>query len=158
MVLVSAEGAGILAADTSGIADGNGLPYYRYSGSGIEYTFSYQWVRVDGDTEAETNMGADSPRYHLVDADIGNLIKVSVSFTDGDAYSETVTSLPFGPVLGPADPLPSPSTLVGNTGQSPSATASITQQYAMELHVGEVTARATSSRASRSTWPRSRPI
>ena len=48
----------------------------------IEFTFSYQWVRVDADTEAETEVGADSPRYHLVDADFGNLIKVSVSFTD----------------------------------------------------------------------------
>ena len=47
-----------------------------------------------------------------------------------------MTSVPFGPVVRPADPSPSPSTLVGNTGQSPSATASITQQYAMEFTLG----------------------
>ena len=33
---------------------------------------------MDGDSEM--NIGADSPRYRLVDADIGKLIKVEVSF------------------------------------------------------------------------------
>ena len=40
-------------------------------------------------------MGADSPRYQLVDADYGKLIKVRLSFTDLDGFSETVTSDPF---------------------------------------------------------------
>ena len=84
----------------------------------------------------ETNVGADSASYQPVEADVGKLIKVEVSFTDGDAYSETVTSLPFGPITAPASTL-SPSTLVSNTGQTPSSTANITQRYAMGFRLGD---------------------
>ena len=137
VVLVSAEGGGILAADTSRIADADGLPYIGEPESGIEnYVFSYQWFRVDGVTEAETEVGTDSQRYQLVDADFGNLIKVQVSFTDRGSNPEAVTSVPFGPVVRPAA-LPSPSTLVGNTGQSPSATATISDLYAMRFKLGK---------------------
>ena len=134
IILTSAEGAPILFADTSDIADGNGLPFTGNSGSNIEFVYSYQWIRVDGGTE--TDIGADSPSYLLVDADIGNRIKVQVSFTDRALYSETVTSLPFRPVARPAGPSQTPSTLVSNTGQSASATANIAQQYAMEFTLG----------------------
>ena len=145
VVLVSAEGAGILAADTWRIADGNGLPYTDYKdtvmpvGSGgvdngkFVFNFSYQWIRVDGGTD--TNIGTDSPRYQLVDADFGKRIKVRVSFTDDDSFSESVTSVPFGPIARPA-PLPAPSTLVGNTGQSPTVTKMITGDYAMRFKLG----------------------
>ena len=137
LILASAEGAPILFADTSYIADGNGLPYTPPEGAGavIEFTYSYQWIRVDGGTE--TNVGVDSPSYYLVDADTGKVIKVEVSFTDDDSYSEAVTSLPFGPITEPADSSVAPSTLVSNTGQSNSATAAITQQYAMEFTLGD---------------------
>ena len=57
-----------------------------------------------------------------------------VSFTDNDGFSESVTSLPFGPVA--EAPSRTPSTLVGNTGQAASATAAITEQYAMEFRLG----------------------
>ena len=134
VILASAEGAPYLFADTSGIADGNGLPFSGSEGSVIEFTYSYRWIRVDGGSE--TDIGADSPRYRLVDADIGKQIKVEVSFTDLHNYSETVTSRQFGPVAEPA-PLPSPSTLVSNTGRSASATATITKQYAMEFTLGD---------------------
>ncbi len=132
-VLASAQGAGILFADTEAIDDGNGLPITIVS-SYATFTWSYQWIRVDGMTE--TNVGADSATYQPVEADVGKLIKVEVSFTDGDAYSETVTSLPFGPITAPASTL-SPSTLVSNTGQSPATTASITQRYAMGFRLGD---------------------
>ncbi|WP_423922425.1 choice-of-anchor R domain-containing protein [Candidatus Poriferisodalis sp.] len=134
VILASAEGAPILFADTLGIADGNGLPFSGSVGSNIEFVYSYQWIQVDGGTE--TNIGADSPSYLLVDADIGNLIKVQVSFTDQDNYSETVTSLPFGPVAEPAGPSRPATTLVSNTDRPASATANITQQYAMEFTLG----------------------
>ena len=134
IILASPEGAPILFADTSRIADGNGLPFTGSPGSAIEFVYSYQWIRVDGGTE--THIGADSPSYLLVDADIGNVIKVQVSFADRATYSETVTSLPFGPIARPAGPSQTPSTLVSNTGQSASATANITQQYAMEFTLG----------------------
>ena len=132
-VLASAEGAGILFADTEAIDDGNGLPIDT-SNTFVIFNWTYQWIRVDGMTE--TNVGADSARYQPVEADVGKLIKVEVSFTDGDAYSETVTSLPFGPIVQPASTL-SPSTLVSNTGQTPSSTANITQRYAMGFRLGD---------------------
>ena len=136
VVLASAEGAPILFADTSDIADGNGLPFTGSTGNVIEFVYTYQWIRVDGDISTETDIGVDSPRYLLVDADIGNLIKVQVSFTDRATHSETVTSRPFRPVAEPADPSLPATTLVSNTGQSASATANITQQYAMEFTLG----------------------
>ena len=129
-VLAAAQGAGILFADTEPIDDANGLPI---SGSTfVTFNWSYQWIRVDGNSE--TNVGADSATYQPVQADVGKLIKVQVSFMDGDNFSETVTSLPFGPIVEPASTL-SPSKLVSNTGQS-STTANITQQYAMGFRLG----------------------
>ena len=133
VVLAAAQGAGILFADTENIDDGNGLPIDT-SETFVIFNWTYQWIRVDGMTE--TNVGADSASYQPVEADVGKLIKVEVSFTDGDAYSETVTSLPFGPIVQPASTL-SPSTLVSNTGRSLSTTASITQRYAMGFRLGD---------------------
>ena len=95
VVLASAEGAGILFADTEGIADGNGLPIVVVSDYNTS-TWSYQWIRVDGNSE--TDVGTDSASYQPVEADVGKLIEVEVSFMDGDNHSETVTSLPFGPI------------------------------------------------------------
>ena len=134
VVLASAEGAGILFADTEGIADGNGLPIVVVSDYNT-FTWSYQWIRVDGNSE--TDVGADSASYQPVEADVGKLIEVEVSFMDGDNHSETVTSLPFGPIAELAGPSAPPSTLVSNTGQSASATANITQQYALGFRLGD---------------------
>ena len=139
VIYPSAEGAGLLVADVYGIDDPDGSTFANVTGDegvGVGFfDFSYQWIRVDGGTE--TNIGVDSPTYQRVDADTGKLIKVEVSFKDGHGYSETVTSLPFGPIAEPADPLLSPSTLVSNTGQTASATANITQQYAMGFRLGD---------------------
>ena len=136
VVLASAQGAGILFADTEGIADGNGLPIVIVVGAYATFHWSYQWIRVDGMTE--TNVGANSASYQPVEADVGKLIKVRVSFTDGDNFSEDVTSLPFGPIVEPPPSGP-PSTLVSNTGQSASATATadITQRYAVGFRLGD---------------------
>ena len=81
-------------------------------------------------------MGADSARYQAVEADVGKLIKVQVSFTDGAGAPEVVTSLPFGPIVKPAPSAP-PSTLVSNTGQSPSTPADINQRYAVGFSLGD---------------------
>ena len=132
-VLASAEGAGILFADTEAIDDGNGLPIDT-SNTWVFFNWTYQWIRVDGNSE--TNVGADSATYQPVAADVGKLIKVEVSFTDGDAYSETVTSLPYGPITAPASLL-TPSTLVSNTGQSLSTTENITERYALGFRLGD---------------------
>ena len=133
VVLASAQGAGILFADTEGIADEDGLPIDRVNTYAI-FHWSYQWIRVDGNFE--TDVGADSASYHPVEADVGKLIKVRVSFTDGESFPETVTSLPFGPIVEPPPSAPT-STLVSNTGQSPSSTANITQQYALGFRLGD---------------------
>ena len=71
-----------LTAATSGIMDSNGLATPGYT---------YQWIRVDGGTDANIS-GATSSTYTLVAADLGKTIKVKVSFTDDDSNAETLTS------------------------------------------------------------------
>ena len=68
-----------LTADTSGIADADGL---------TNATFSYQWLS-SRDTEIQ---GANASTYTLVSADEGKTIKVRVSFTDDANNQETLTS------------------------------------------------------------------
>ena len=72
-----------LTAETTGIADGDGLPSI----------FAYQWVRVDG-TETDIT-DADAATYTLVDADAGTRLKVKVSFGDNQGNQETRTSAAF---------------------------------------------------------------
>ena len=135
-VLVSAEDAGVLAADVSRVGDPDGIPNVgSQESTGILHEFSYRWVRVDSGTGVETVVGADSARYRRVEADVGELVKVEVSFTDSLGTVETVTSLPFGPLAG-VPRLPS-STLVANTAQTASADATITEQYAMGFRLGD---------------------
>ena len=71
-----------LTADTSGIADADGLTNVSYS---------YQWVANDGTNDADIS-GATGSTYTLVDADEGNTVKVKVSFTDDAGNDETLTS------------------------------------------------------------------
>ena len=72
----------VLEADTSGIADADGL-----SGA----TFSYQWVANDGNSDTDIT-GATDYTYTLAAADEGKTIKVQVSFTDDADNEETLTS------------------------------------------------------------------
>ena len=71
-----------LTADTSGIADADGLD---------NATFSYQWIRNDGSDDADIS-GATGQTYTLVSADEGKAIQVRVSFTDDAGNDETLTS------------------------------------------------------------------
>ena len=71
-----------LTADSSSIVDDNGLS---------RVTFSYQWIANDGTSDADIAGGTDST-YTLVADDEGNTIKVRVSFTDDDEYTELLTS------------------------------------------------------------------
>ena len=71
-----------LTAGTSSIADDNGL---------TNATFSYHWLRNTDDTDTEVS-GATDETYVLSTDDLAHSIKVSVSFTDDDGYTETVTS------------------------------------------------------------------
>ncbi len=71
-----------LTADTSGIADDDGLTNVSYG---------YQWVANDGTTDADI-AGATASTYPLVAADEGKTIKVEVSFTDDLGNETTLTS------------------------------------------------------------------
>ncbi len=71
-----------LTADSSGISDADGL--------GV---LSYQWLR-DG-----ANIGgATNSFYTLITADVGTLISVQVSYTDGHGTTENLTSAAVSPV------------------------------------------------------------
>ena len=71
-----------LTADTSGIADSDGLASVSYS---------YQWIRNDGTSDTDIT-DATGSSYTLVAADEGNTTKVKVTFTDDADNDETLTS------------------------------------------------------------------
>jgi hypothetical protein len=66
----------LLTADTSGITDGNGVG-----------AFSYQWLRNDAPMS-----GANASTYSLGEADVGTTIRVQVSYTDADGWTESIAS------------------------------------------------------------------
>ena len=78
----TARVAETLTVSTSGIADGDGLD---------DATFTYQWVRVDSDSEVDIS-GATNSTYALDTADQGKTVRVRVSFTDDAGNEETLTS------------------------------------------------------------------
>ena len=67
-----------LTADTSGIADADGLE---------NVSFTYQWLADDTAIQ-----GATGSAYTLVEADEGKAIRVQVSLTDDAGNDETLTS------------------------------------------------------------------
>ena len=71
-----------LTADTTGIADEDGLTNVSYS---------YQWIRSNGTIDTDL-AGEESSTYTLVAADEGKTIKVKVSFADDANNLETLTS------------------------------------------------------------------
>ena len=75
-----------LTADTSGIADADGLTNVSYS---------YQWIRNDGSSDTDIQDATDST-YSLAADDEGKTIKVTVSFTDDADHGETLTSVATG--------------------------------------------------------------
>ena len=85
-----------LTADTSGIADEDGLDSVSYS---------YQWISNDGSTDSEIG-GATGSTYILASDDVGKTIKVRVSFTDDRGHQEQLTSAATDAVAGlPPPPL-----------------------------------------------------
>ena len=104
-----------LMADTSGIADANGLGNVSYS---------YQWSRVDGD--GETPIAGETGRtYEPVADDVGKALKVAVSFQDDLGYDEAAASAATAMVMTMAD------SLVSNFGE--------TQTGSLNLHTGGFT-------------------
>ena len=80
-----------LTADTSGIADADGLDKVSYD---------YQWIA--GNTDIS---GATGAAYTLIEADEGKAIKVRVSFTDDASNEESLTSAATDAVDAAAQPL-----------------------------------------------------
>ena len=85
-----------LTADTSGIADTDGL---------TNVTYSYQWVANDGTSDTDI-AGATDSTYTLVADDEGTTIKVGVSFTDDAGFDETLTSPAMVAVEAKVNPVP----------------------------------------------------
>ena len=77
-----------LTADTSDITDPGGIANASYT---------YQWIRVDGDTDTDIT-GATGRTYTLTDDDAGLSIKVKTNFTDDAGNDETRISRSVGPV------------------------------------------------------------
>ena len=71
-----------LTAETSGIADTDGLS---------NVTYSYQWISNDGTADTDI-LDATASSYTVVSADRGKTIKVSLSFRDDAGNDETLTS------------------------------------------------------------------
>ena len=88
-----------LTADTSGIADADGL---------ANATFGYQWLADDTDIAGATGL-----TYTLTDSEEGKAIKVQVSFTDDAGNEETLTSAATAAVAGaqPTEPPDKPTGL-----------------------------------------------
>ena len=66
----------VLTADTASIADADGVG-----------AFSYQWIADGTDIS-----GATSETHTITSTEVGKAISVRVSFTDGQGYSESVSS------------------------------------------------------------------
>ena len=80
-----------LTADTTGIADEDGL---------TDVSYGYQWLADDANIQ-----GATDSSYALADSDEGKAIKVRVSFTDDATNAETLTSAPTVAVAAAPVPL-----------------------------------------------------
>ena len=104
-----------LTADTSGIADADGL---------VNVSFSYQWIRNDGTTETDIE-NATSSTYTLSDTDVGETIKVRVSFTDDRGYEETLTSAATTAITGPNTPATGSPTISGTAQVDETLTADV---------------------------------
>ena len=83
-----------LTADTTGIADTDGLTNVSYS---------YQWIRNDGSTDTDIQ-DATGSTYTLAADDEGTTIKVEVRFTDDAGNDETLSSGATGAVAAPEPP------------------------------------------------------
>ena len=96
-----------LTADTSGIADSDGLNNIPYS---------YQWVRSDNSTDTDIS-DATGSTYTLVSADEGKTIKVKVSFTDEQGNAESLTSDPTATVAAKPNSVATGAPTISGTAQ-----------------------------------------
>ena len=100
-----------LTANTSGIADADGL---------ANATFSYQWLADDAEIAGATGL-----TYTLTDSEESKAITVQVSFTDDADNEETLTSAATGAVAG-AQPTEPPAKPTGLDATATHASVSLT--------------------------------
>ncbi|MDR6531551.1 Ca2+-binding RTX toxin-like protein [Caulobacter rhizosphaerae] len=81
----------VLTANTSALADVDGLG-----------TLHYQWQRNTG--SGFVNVGSDQATYTLGDPDVGGVVRVVVSYVDGQGTAEAVTSSASASISGVNDP------------------------------------------------------
>ena len=110
-----------LTASTSGIRDADGLSNPRYS---------FQWVRVEGETETNIS-GANSQSYVLTSDEVGHQIKVIVQFFDDRNEPESAKS----------DAFPSSGTIRNKPNRQPTGRPTLSGTY----QVGHTLTASTSS-------------
>ena len=118
-IIGTAQVGETLTADTSGIADADGLTNVSYS---------YQWIRNDGSTDTDITSATDST-YTLVDDDQGKTIKVRVIVTDDAGNETTLTSAATGAVEAaprPDSPATGQPTIIGTARVGETLTADTT--------------------------------
>ena len=101
-----------LTAVTTAIMDVDGLTNVSYM---------YQWIRVDGGVDTDIP-SASASTYTLMDADLGKMIKVEVSFIDDDSaeldsLAETLTSVATGVISSAANNLATGAPTISGTAQ-----------------------------------------
>ena len=74
-----------LTANTSGIADADGLKNVSYE---------YQWMRVASGGQETDILGATSAAYTVTVGDVGDAFKLGVNFADDKGNPESLTSAP----------------------------------------------------------------
>ena len=104
-----------LTADTSGIADVDGLDTVSYA---------HQWVAIDGTTATDIP-GATTSTYTPVPAEEGKTIRVRVTFKDDSDYEETLTSEATGAIGPPNVPAIGGPTIVGTAQIGETLTADL---------------------------------
>ena len=104
-----------LTADTTGIADENGL---------ARVEFRFQWVSNDGSADTDIG-GAEDSTYTLTANDEGKTVEMRVSFTDRGGYAESLTSAGTEPVASSeqATPIPTQETTPEPSKNSPATGA-----------------------------------
>ncbi len=112
-----------LTADVSGISDDNGLDRVK---------FHYQWMGSDGTTDTDI-AGATNASYTLTSSDAGNAMKVRVSFTDRQGFTESSISVATGVVNGTTTSAAVPEPTPQNSPASGQPTISGTAQVGETL-------------------------
>jgi len=121
------EGA-TLTAMTSTLADADGLG-----------TLSYQWYAVNALNAVDAIIGATTSSYILTSSEIGDAIKVVVSYTDGGSNPESVTSALTRPVVNTNNFPTGDVTITGTPVQGATLTASNTLADADGIPAGAIT-------------------